>query len=1298
MLTFEEQWEGRAIYSLNGANLFKMEKSLDASQPRRSFIPIESICIDLSSAIDRDYNGKCERFSIREYVSEMRRKDEKICRPFTSDGHINAINEQACKPLPQPLQNSQSWQCLNCLNIEAGRKETGTVVKCCSKRCLFDGPCSQMWSTSEPSNPVVDFQETLKLEVTENREAIPDTSTFLTKSDCCASLVADKNGQTDDKIDAFRRGHEKDGFEGNKSLECVEFTGPSAAAPEVDQCQDHESVKDDQVYNYTECNGSPDSCQQDGSQEARNILENLQPGKQASGDDQEGKVTEDHEETSRTVSWDDQMPHYLTDHESGNPSLGLDECNDSLSESADIGLKDCSHNQNRDKCHGLFRRRTRKTRLITELLKESKNSTTDHIGTDYPPRNAISEPLDKTNSVVQGQAVFTELVKSRFRDQKRKRKLTSDEEGTATELMTASRENNDSLNGSGSVKDANVLLHPESKDRANAKMVPRIAINNQTKNGSLKFPEKKMKRNLAIEDLSQAPSGENVSKSVQDKIKAGPASSTHKSCLKLGRYTPITTKFNSIPFSDQLVEPNYFPLAPSRDTSSSMRKKNNKTNNEKLSLIGLSKSSKRQCPITRTDAETTGLCPPAVHLQPAEDASVEGGFVLSLNSHSVVPDVKRNRPLKVVFGQASSSSKDEATPKEGHIVRKNLNSRYAASNITYTCEVDVAKGILTDNNSKKATNETPLLSDKQKNQLNLDSSTCCRMPRMDISCTSNSRKTFCSQTQCTFTNHHFDCEAEKSSEQGTLDDIPMEIVELMAKNQYERFLPDAENAEQPLETTIGSGASQSVNITKGLRKRDWSLLLNHKQKPHPKKARNHRHNMSEDHIPTKQTSVAGSSLPNTICSNVNQMEKSCPPTGLGGILQFTEQPSGGVAFSLSGSGGHISSPYCRRNKRMVGVGLVSGSDKSSVSVNGVCNSVPLHNRGVAHLSAATPNCMPFSYDIPPKKLTLPTRSDEFLHGSRTLPVLDAKGGHSSRHLGVKGIGFDKHRNNSSNINAEQTQHNRQSGMDPQNLSGPTALCSSETISAMHLLSLMNAGTHTVNLDGNTEQHQLPSFSRKYHSKEIVELDFQSYKQPSNRMHPSSDYWAKGTLSEHVSAVPTIDEPTPLSQPDRNFMGATEVAAQESLKMHKKGKKKCPEIATSNEAYNYRSQKCIFPGGNLVTNHGSNPNLDGLRNFVDAPNNVAFPLHLNAESSGNDKLGTQDRKGTLHPSQKDSEVQVCTVNKNPADFTVPEAGNRYMIGRRDLKFEKRYPFQNSPGEINFDRNHQKKQKLTGSSRC
>ena len=46
------------------------------------------------------------------------------------------------------------------------------------------------------------------------------------------------------------------------------------------------------------------------------------------------------------------------------------------------------------------------------------------------------------------------------------------------------------------------------------------------------------------------------------------------------------------------------------------------------------------------------------------------------------------------------------------------------------------------------------------------------------------------------------------SEQGTLDDIPMEIVELLAKNQYERCLPDVENRSSTLEKPTLAGRKE----------------------------------------------------------------------------------------------------------------------------------------------------------------------------------------------------------------------------------------------------------------------------------------------------------------------------------------------------------------------------------------------------------------------------------------------------------------------------------------------------------
>ncbi|XP_051119383.1 protein EMBRYONIC FLOWER 1 [Andrographis paniculata] len=45
-------------------------------------------------------------------------------------------------------------------------------------------------------------------------------------------------------------------------------------------------------------------------------------------------------------------------------------------------------------------------------------------------------------------------------------------------------------------------------------------------------------------------------------------------------------------------------------------------------------------------------------------------------------------------------------------------------------------------------------------------------------------------------------------------------------------------------------------------------------------------------------------------------------------------------------------------------------------------------------------------------------------------------------------------------------------------------------------------------------------------------------------------------------------------------------------------------------------------------------------------------------------------GAIPPSRETLSMGVCALNRNPADFTVPEAGNEYMISAKDLKARKR----------------------------
>ena len=81
----------------------------------------------------------------------------------------------------------------------------------------------------------------------------------------------------------------------------------------------------------------------------------------------------------------------------------------------------------------------------------------------------------------------------------------------------------------------------------------------------------------------------------------------------------------------------------------------------------------------------------------------------------------------------------------------------------------------------------------------------------DFSVAGSSQKAIEVKEQSAFTRKQDEI-PEKVSEPATLDDIPMEIVELMAKNQYERGLGNAESNNWPLETARNGQMRDNANV------------------------------------------------------------------------------------------------------------------------------------------------------------------------------------------------------------------------------------------------------------------------------------------------------------------------------------------------------------------------------------------------------------------------------------------------------------------------------------------------------
>lgn len=85
----------------------------------------------------------------------------------------------------------------------------------------------------------------------------------------------------------------------------------------------------------------------------------------------------------------------------------------------------------------------------------------------------------------------------------------------------------------------------------------------------------------------------------------------------------------------------------------------------------------------------------------------------------------------------------------------------------------------------------------------------------------------------------------------------------------------------------------------------------------------------------------------------------------------------------------------------------------------------------------------------------------------------------------------------------------------------------------------------------------------------------------------------------------------------------------------------------------------------------NPRQDKQKGILGASAEVVFPLQHNVLKITENQINMSSchKHGTLMPLINMSKEEVCIVSRNPADFSIPEAGNIYMIGSGDLKFSK-----------------------------
>ncbi|KAE8712498.1 Embryonic flower 1, putative isoform 2 [Hibiscus syriacus] len=833
--------------------------------------PIEndSISRDLVNADDID-TRKCEHFSIRGYVSEMRKKDWTKIWPFALDGGRNILKEKSCKLPPLLVPKFRWWCCQNCFP-ETGDKgsinEERTVTNNSSKLKSF-GSCSHVPSHGDAWTCSSNFQQAGKINV-DSRKSSDIACVNVNIPVIVASLQLH-----------------------NPDLEDNEIAGAKLPEPSV-EC----IVKD--------------------------ATETHQTGKYAC--DQQMELVKGFESHGIAST----VPNAIETHRYEHPSLELDDCDYASSESDEVLPGAVSGS--------LHRRKNRKVRLLTELLGKSKDEKTDLTSTEDSPSSTIPDASIGIDSIPasQGQVNFQGNATSSLARRK-KRKMPQDEEWVPGEFMCSPSNGHRSLKSfNRDAETADGITSSDSEGTINRSSSQTPAKSNLVNDKVDKSPILGKKKNKKTHDFEEFPSlrlsRENVQKERQKKPRGD---------------TPKTDDVSTSRWLNPIPE-----FAAKAEKKSNLLKKKNKIHQD--------------------------------HDWQASRVPWNNGIPREVTENGLQSSLSNCLPVKRYDAKYSSPIREG----QGHVLsgydtkRKDLNMNYVSQADAY-----VWKGMHVDLNSNQTTYRTPFLKEKQERSPAEVGSSLIQL--MDFSGTRNNGTIVEFQDHATVSREHYDKRVEIASEQGAVDDI-MEIAELMAKNQYERCLPDTEIDKQLRETSNAKN-HQMVDLNKAYGNEEMNLFQETADKPklQAKNGRIDKFLRGDNGGSSKQKSVDYFSHMDRNQCSMSQLEQSYSPAGFKSFPLCGEKPLNGVQFSATNSIEKNSAQNCQ----WVGNMAAQKTSHANLQVLAVCNTChrsPQQNKEAAHLwPSMMPYSMPYMPSIPHKCADQVTKLDVPRHCPSSLPKVN----------------------------------------------------------------------------------------------------------------------------------------------------------------------------------------------------------------------------------------------------------------------------------------------------------------------
>ncbi|XP_042513176.1 protein EMBRYONIC FLOWER 1-like [Macadamia integrifolia] len=183
-----------------------MDKSaVEGNCNKSDLTPVVNSSVTQIVAAEKYKADGCSHFSIRGYVAEVRKKDKKICWPFSIVGDHNKLEEKIMLP-PIHVPKFRQWNCQNCLRKIGANdtpNETGMVTNCCNRVTI----------------PSPGFQESSEVNIVGKRKTISDVLLHIVnkkkkvdnrKSSSRVSLrIANKKKKKDEVMDPITGGENK---------------------------------------------------------------------------------------------------------------------------------------------------------------------------------------------------------------------------------------------------------------------------------------------------------------------------------------------------------------------------------------------------------------------------------------------------------------------------------------------------------------------------------------------------------------------------------------------------------------------------------------------------------------------------------------------------------------------------------------------------------------------------------------------------------------------------------------------------------------------------------------------------------------------------------------------------------------------------------------------------------------------------------------------------------------------------------------------------------------------------------